>query len=95
MNDRRTVTLDANDSVAFVAYRSNEVIVVYPITTSSPMGEWCDEWSANGQATVWGTVPDVTEMESEAGAIGAIHGTLQAGGLARTFAGSAADDPKS
>jgi len=58
------VTLDANEAVASVAHRTNEVIVIYPITPSSPMGEWCDEWSANGRKNVWGTVPDVTEMQS-------------------------------
>jgi len=64
MNNRRMVTLDANEAVASVAHRTNEVIVIYPITPSSPMGEWCDEWSANGRKNVWGTVPDVTEMQS-------------------------------
>src|SRR5437763_16801982 len=85
---RRMVTLDANEAVASVAHRTNEVIVIYPITPSSPMGEWCDEWSANGRTNLWGTVPDVTEMQSEAGAIGAIHGALQAGSLATTFPAS-------
>jgi pyruvate-ferredoxin/flavodoxin oxidoreductase len=88
MNQRRTVTLDANEAVASVAHRTNEVVVIYPITPSSPMGEWCDEWSANGRANIWGTVPDVTQMQSEAGAIGAIHGALQAGSLATTFTAS-------
>src|ERR671929_1684671 len=85
---RRTITVDANEAVASVAHRASEVIVIYPITPSSPMGEWCDEWSANGRANIWGTVPDVTEMQSEAGAIGAIHGALQAGSLATTFTAS-------
>ena len=71
-----------------VAYRTNEVIVLYPITPSSPMGEWCDEWSASGSRNLWGTVPDVTEMQSEAGAIGAVHGAVQAGSLATTFTAS-------
>jgi pyruvate-ferredoxin/flavodoxin oxidoreductase len=62
--------------------------VIYPITPSSPMGEWCDEWSANGRPNLWGQVPDVVEMQSEAGAIGAIHGALQAGSLATTFTAS-------
>ncbi len=88
MNQRRTRTLDANEAVASVAHRTNEVIVIYPITPSSPMGEWCDEWSAGGRTNIWGTVPDVTEMQSEAGAIGAIHGALQAGSLATTFTAS-------
>jgi len=61
------LTLDANEAVASVAYRTNEVIVIYPITPSSPMGEWCDEWSAHGQPNLWGNVPSITEMQSEAG----------------------------
>src|SRR5436309_1050333 len=85
---RHMITLDANEAVAAVAHRTNEVIVIYPITPSSPMGEWCDEWSANGRTNLWGTVPDVTEMQSEAGAIAAIHGALQAGSLATTFTAS-------
>jgi pyruvate-ferredoxin/flavodoxin oxidoreductase len=88
MNNRRTITLDANEAAASVAYRTNEVIVIYPITPSSPMGEWCDEWSAHGKPNVWDTVPEVTEMQSEAGAIGAVHGALQAGSLATTFTAS-------
>jgi pyruvate-ferredoxin/flavodoxin oxidoreductase len=80
--ERRMITVDANEAVASVAHRTNEVIVIYPITPSSPMGEWCDEWSANGKTNIWGSVPDVTEMQSEAGAIAAIHGALQAGSLA-------------
>src|SRR6185503_8383195 len=82
------ITVDGNEAVASVAHRTNEVIVLYPITPSSPMGEWCDEWSAAGRKNLWGVVPDVTEMQSEAGAIGAIHGALQAGSLATTFTAS-------
>src|SRR5205814_4191333 len=85
---RRMTTVDANEAVASVAHRTNEVIVIYPITPSSPMGEWCDEWSANGRHNLWGQVPDVTEMQSEAGAIAAVHGALQAGSLATTFTAS-------
>ncbi|MGF1583208.1 MAG: pyruvate:ferredoxin (flavodoxin) oxidoreductase [Gemmataceae bacterium] len=81
-------TMDGNEAVASVAHRTNEVIVIYPITPSSPMGEWCDEWSARGQRNIWGSVPDVTEMQSEGGAIGAVHGVLQAGTLATTFTAS-------
>ncbi len=88
MTRRRMITVDANEAVASVAHRTNEVIVIYPITPSSPMGEWCDEWSANGRKNLWGQVPDVTEMQSEAGAIAAIHGALQAGTLATTFTAS-------
>ncbi len=82
------ITLDANEAVASVAHRTNEVIVVYPITPSSPMGEWCDEWSAHGQKNLWGIVPEVTAMQSEGGAIGAVHGALQTGSLATTFTAS-------
>ena len=85
---RRMITVDANEAVASVAHRTNEVIVIYPITPSSPMAEWCDEWSANGRENLWGQVPDVTEMQSEAGVIAAIHGALQAGSLATTFTAS-------
>jgi pyruvate-ferredoxin/flavodoxin oxidoreductase len=86
--EHRMITVDANEAVASVAHRTNEVIVIYPITPSSPMGEWCDEWSANGRTNIWNSVPDVTEMQSEAGAIAAIHGALQAGSLATTFTAS-------
>jgi pyruvate-ferredoxin/flavodoxin oxidoreductase len=82
------ITLDANEAVASVAYRTNEVIALYPITPSSPMGEWCDEWSVHQRLNIWGAVPEVTEMQSEAGAIGAVHGALQAGSLATTFTAS-------
>jgi pyruvate-ferredoxin/flavodoxin oxidoreductase len=88
MNAPNVATLDANEATASVAYRTNEVMVIYPITPSSPMAEWCDEWAANGRNNVWDTVPNVTQMQSEAGAIGAIHGALQAGSLATTFTAS-------
>jgi pyruvate-ferredoxin/flavodoxin oxidoreductase len=82
------VTLDGNEAAASVAYRMNEIMVIYPITPSSPMAEWCDEWAARGRTNLWGVVPNVTQMQSEAGAIGAVHGALQAGGLATTFTAS-------
>jgi pyruvate-ferredoxin/flavodoxin oxidoreductase len=85
---RRNIMVDANEAVASVAHRINEVIVIYPITPSSPMGEWCDEWSAAGRINLWGAVPDVVEMQSEAGAIAAVHGALQAGSLCTTFTAS-------
>jgi pyruvate-ferredoxin/flavodoxin oxidoreductase len=88
MNLQRMITVDANEAVASVAHRTNEVIVIYPITPSSPMGEWCDEWSSQGRRNVWGVLPEVTEMQSEAGAIGAAHGALQAGSLVTTFTAS-------
>src|SRR5512142_2182312 len=81
-------TMDANEAVANVAYRLAEVIAIYPITPSSPMGEWADQWASEGVPNVWGTVPHVVEMQSEGGAAGAIHGALQAGALATTFTAS-------
>ena len=65
--------------------RTNEVIAIYPITPSSPMGEFSDQWSSDGQPNIWGTIPQVVEMQSEAGAAGALHGALQGGCLGTTF----------
>src|SRR6201984_468643 len=78
-------TMDANEAVAHVAYRLNEVIAIYPITPSSPMGEWADQWASEGVPNIWGTIPHVAEMQSEGGAAGAVHGALQTGALATTF----------
>ena len=88
MSYRKKVTLDANEAVASVAHRLSEVIAIYPITPSSAMGELADEWSAAGRSNIWGAVPRVVEMQSEAGAAGAVHGALQAGALATTFTAS-------
>jgi pyruvate-ferredoxin/flavodoxin oxidoreductase len=88
MSGRRMVTMDGNEAVASVAHRTNEVIAIYPITPSSNMGEWADEWSAKGRKNIWGTVPSVAEMQSEGGAAGAVHGALQAGSLTTTFTAS-------
>ncbi len=85
---RRIMACDGNEAVASVAHRVNEVIAIYPITPSSNMGEHCDEWSAQGKKNIWGTVPQVTEMQSEAGAAAAVHGALQAGSLSTTFTAS-------
>jgi pyruvate-ferredoxin/flavodoxin oxidoreductase len=85
---RPVVTLDGNQAVASVAYRLNEVIAIYPITPSSPIGEWADQWYADGEPNIWGTTPLVVEMQSEGGAAGAIHGALQAGALSTTFTAS-------
>lgn len=79
MPHQQTLTIDGNQAAAIIAHKLNEVIAIYPITPASPMGEWADEWSAQGQVNLWGTVPQVIEMQSEAGAAGAIHGALQAG----------------
>jgi pyruvate-ferredoxin/flavodoxin oxidoreductase len=82
---RKTVTIDGNEAVAYVAHKTNEVCAIYPITPSSNMGEWADEWSAQGRTNIWGTVPSVCEMQSEGGASAATHGALQAGSLTTTF----------
>jgi len=82
------VILDGNEAAASVAYRLNEVIAIYPITPSSPMGEWSDQWRSEGRKNIFGTVPDVVEMQSEGGAAGALHGALQAGALGTTFTSS-------
>ncbi|MCC6333314.1 MAG: pyruvate:ferredoxin (flavodoxin) oxidoreductase [Myxococcales bacterium] len=84
----RYVTVDGNEAAASVAHRLSEVIAIYPITPASPMGELSDEWSANGKANLWGQVPRIIEMQSEAGAAGAVHGALQAGALTTTFTSS-------
>ena len=84
----RTVTLDANEAVAEIAHRTNEVIAIYPITPASPMGEFADQWSGEGRRNIWGAVPRVIQLQSEAGAAGAVHGALQAGSLTTTFTAS-------
>jgi len=81
-------TIDGNEAAAYAAYNTNEVIAIYPITPSSPMGEFSDEWAAVGKPNIWGTIPQVTEMQSEGGAAGAVHGALQAGALTTTFTAS-------
>ncbi|MFB3815323.1 MAG: pyruvate:ferredoxin (flavodoxin) oxidoreductase, partial [Terriglobales bacterium] len=85
MTTRPKVTIDGNEAAAYVAHKINEVIAIYPITPSSPMGEWSDQWSSEGKPNIWGTVPLVIEMQSEGGASGALHGALQGGALATTF----------
>jgi len=88
MAERKMVTIDGNEAAAYVAHKLNEVIAIYPITPSSPMGEHADAYSAEGQTNIWGTVPMVVEMQSEGGAAGAVHGALQAGALTTTFTAS-------
>jgi pyruvate-ferredoxin/flavodoxin oxidoreductase len=85
---RQLITLDGNEAVAYVAYRINEVIAIYPITPSSAMGEWSDAWAATHEPNIWGIVPSVVEMQSEGGAAGAVHGALQTGSLTTTFTAS-------
>ena len=80
--------MDGNEAAASVAHHMNEVCVIYPITPSSPMGEWADAWSAAKQKNLWGVIPEVQEMQSEAGAAGACHGSVQAGALTTTFTAS-------
>ncbi|MBN1334703.1 MAG: pyruvate:ferredoxin (flavodoxin) oxidoreductase [Deltaproteobacteria bacterium] len=88
MAERLRITVDGNEAASSVAHRCSEVIAIYPITPSSSMGEFADEWSAAGRPNIWGTVPDVVEMQSEGGAAGAVHGALQAGALTTTFTAS-------
>ncbi len=86
--NRPKVTIDGNEATAYVAYNVSEIAAIYPITPSSNMGEWADEWAAKGIPNVWGTVPTVVEMQSEGGASGALHGAIQAGSLSTTFTAS-------
>ena len=85
---REKMLVDGNEAAAFVAHKINEVIAIYPITPSSNMGEWADAYSADGEKNIWGTVPQVVEMQSEGGASGAVHGALQTGALTTTFTAS-------
>lgn len=85
---RKIVTIDGNTAAAYVAHATNEVIAIYPITPSSGMGEMADAKSARGQENIWGTIPSVTEMQSEGGAAGAVHGALASGALTTTFTAS-------
>ncbi|MCC6956937.1 MAG: pyruvate:ferredoxin (flavodoxin) oxidoreductase, partial [Anaerolineales bacterium] len=85
---RPLVTIDANEATAFIAHKLSEVIAIYPITPSSSMGEFADEWSAQKMTNIWGSVPLVVEMQSEGGAAGAVHGALQTGSLTTTFTAS-------
>ncbi len=88
MSNNRFITIDGNEAAALIAHATNEVIAIYPITPASPMGEYCDTWSSLGKRNIYGTVPEVIEMQSEGGAAGAVHGALQAGALSTTFTAS-------
>ncbi len=88
MHKAQMVTMDGNEAAAYIAHLTNEVIAIYPITPSSPMGEYSDAWSAEGLQNLWGTVPEVITMQSEAGAAGTVHGALQSGSLTTTFTAS-------
>jgi len=85
---KKKLTIDANQATAYVAHKVSEVIAIYPITPASPMGEWSDEWSMAGKKNIWGTVPEVVELQSEGGAAGSLHGALQTGAMASTFTAS-------
>jgi pyruvate-ferredoxin/flavodoxin oxidoreductase len=88
MKERSTMTVDGNEAVAMLAHKINEVIAIYPITPASPMGEFSDIYSAKEQKNIFGTVPEVYEMQSEGGASGTVHGALQTGALTTTFTAS-------
>ena len=88
MQTPRWLMIDGNEATATIAHRLSEVCAIYPITPASAMGEWADEWSAQGRTNLWGTVPHIVEMQSEGGAAGAVHGALQLGSLATTFTAS-------
>src|SRR5215475_11632344 len=88
LSKKNQITVDGNEAAASVAFRASETIAIFPITPSSPMAEVCDEWASRSRRNLWGAIPDVTEMQSEAGAAGAVHGALQAGSLSTTFTAS-------
>ncbi|THB67815.1 MAG: pyruvate:ferredoxin (flavodoxin) oxidoreductase, partial [Gammaproteobacteria bacterium] len=88
MAEQKTAIIDGNEAAAKIAHLCSDVLCIYPITPSSNMGEWADEWSSKGQTNLWGTIPEVVEMQSEAGAAGAVHGALQAGAMTTTFTAS-------
>src|SRR5215469_9489417 len=81
-------TLDGCEAAAYVAFRLNETMAIYPITPSSAIGEWCDQWATEGKKNLWGTTPAIVEMQSEGGAAGAVHGMLQTGSISTTFTAS-------
>ena len=81
-------TIDGCEAAAYVAYRLNEAMAIYPITPSSPIAEWCDQWASEGKKNLWDTIPGIVEMQSEGGAVGAVHGMLQTGSMSTTFTAS-------
>jgi pyruvate-ferredoxin/flavodoxin oxidoreductase len=89
-NEEQTLvaTLDGNEACAYIAYRVNEVCAIYPITPSSTMAELADEWAAKRVKNIWGNIPEIIEMQSEGGAAGTVHGSLQGGALTTTFTAS-------
>lgn len=85
---KKQIMIDGNEAAAHIAFKCSEVVAIYPITPSSGMGEWADDWAAKGQKNIWDTTPLVQEMQSEGGAAGAVHGALQRGALTTTFTAS-------
>src|SRR5208337_4310735 len=81
-------TIDGNEAAAYVAFHLNEVMAIYPITPSSPIAEWCDQWASEGKKNLWNTQPAIVEMQSEGGAVAAVHGMLQTGTMSTTFTAS-------
>ncbi len=88
MGNKKRVTIDGNTAAAHIAYAFSEVAAIYPITPSSPMGEFADSWASTGRKNLWGKKVEIMEMQSEAGAAGAVHGALSAGALTTTFTAS-------
>jgi pyruvate-ferredoxin/flavodoxin oxidoreductase len=88
MAEQQVTTIDGNEAAAYVAFRVYEVCAIYPITPSSTLAELADQWASEGKTNIWGGIPDVVEMQSEAGAAGAVHGALQGGALTTTFTAS-------
>src|SRR5512134_2910465 len=88
MENRQVVTIEGNEAAAYVAYRTNEVCAIYPITPSSTMAELADQWASEGKTNLWGDIPVIAEMQSEGGAAGTAHGALQTGALTTTFTAS-------
>jgi len=87
-NPRVFKTIDGCEAAAYVAFRLNEAMAIYPITPSSPIAEWCDQWASEGKKNIWNTQPAIVEMQSEGGAVGAVHGMLQTGSISTTFTAS-------
>ena len=87
-NPRVFKTIDGCEAAAYVAFRLNEAMAIYPITPSSPIAEWCDQWASEGKKNIWDTQPAIIEMQSEGGAVGAVHGMLQTGSISTTFTAS-------
>lgn len=88
MKNKNSVITDANEAVASVAFRVSETIAIYPITPSSPMAESCEEWAVKGKKNIWGTTPSISQLQSEGGVAGSVHGALQTGTLMTTFTAS-------